>query len=288
MCADVSKEHLSAINSLPGGLWACTSCRVAENDNNNADKNNVTPISRRTPDVKTTSVGQETREQPQVTTLVKSMLTEIQTLRESVEFLSNMVTDFEGKLTKFNELMKSHEAIKQENTQLRKEVSTLSKRVDNMENLHRANNIEIHDIPEKSNENLSEVISKIGAFLGCPLDKNAIDSVFRVQTLNPNKPKNIVVKFTSKTSRDLFLTNAKHMRRNEKFNRGFKLEGLAEKFFINEHLSSATKVLLKETKETAKRNSYKFVWVQNGNILVRKNEASKLIQISKSKDLDQL
>ncbi|KAG5862589.1 hypothetical protein JTB14_035937 [Gonioctena quinquepunctata] len=95
---------------------------------------------------------------------LKSLKSEIQMLRESVDFCSNKVTDFDEKLLKMNEYSEITEKFKMENASMRNDVLELKKQIDNLEYSTRANNVEIHEGPEKNNENLVDV-TKIGRFL---------------------------------------------------------------------------------------------------------------------------
>lgn len=144
----------------------------------------------------------------------------------------------------------------------------------------------MQDIPEKPNENLVTIATKVASMFNFKLETSLIDNIFRVPTQTENKPKNIIIKFLSKLERDRFLSAAKVARKNPANERGFKLDGVSSRFFVNEHLSPQTKLLLKQAKEKAKIKSFKFVWVQNGNILARKAENTKIFLIAKPEDLN--
>ena len=100
--------------------------------------------------------------------------------------------------------------------------------------------------------------------------------------------KNIIIKFLSKIHRYGFLNAAKFAKKIEENRQGFKIPGILERCFVNEHLPPQTKLLLKQTRQKALTNHYKFVWVQNGNVLVRKAENSNIIHISSMDDLGKL
>lgn len=63
----------------------------------------------------------------------------------------------------------------------------------------------------------------------------------------------------------------------------FKIEGISEQLFINEHLTMDNKLLFKETRETIKAKHYKYAWVKDGNIYIRKDDSSRVLQV-KSRD----
>lgn len=57
------------------------------------------------------------------------------------------------------------------------------------------------------------------------------------------------------------------------------------KILINERLTKDKRILFANTRSTAKEKNYKFVWITNSDILIRKDENSKIIQIKSCKDL---
>ncbi|KAG5877989.1 hypothetical protein JTB14_032220 [Gonioctena quinquepunctata] len=158
-----------------------------------------------------------------------------------------------------NEYFKITEKLKMENASMRNDALELKKQIDNLEYTTRSNNIDIYEVPEKNNENLVDVVTKIGRFLNMSLDPDSIDTAFRVPSRAENKPKNIVVKFKFKQSLDYFLTAAKVARKDPHNQRGFNLDGISNRFFINEHLPPKTKMLLKQIREEAKNKNYRFV-----------------------------
>ncbi|KAL3288017.1 hypothetical protein HHI36_002469 [Cryptolaemus montrouzieri] len=116
-----------------------------------------------------------------------------------------------------------------------------------------------------------------------------IDSVYRVQTQNKNKPKNIIINFLTQSVRDNVLAAARAVSRDNHGRRGFSQSEISEGFFVNEHLPPDKKNLLKEVKEKNKEiNKCKYIWVQNSNILARKTDNSKIVYIAKLDDFDSI
>ncbi|KAG5869442.1 hypothetical protein JTB14_025169 [Gonioctena quinquepunctata] len=214
VCSDVSKIQLAAISNLPGGMWACPECRrptgTRTRSHSAVDQGMIMVQADGTADDDVSGVAGNGATSTKISSneFLKSLKSEIQMLRESVDFCSNMVTDFDEKLLKMNEYFKITEKLKMENASMRNDVLELKKQIDNLEYSTRSNNIEIHEVPEKNNENLVDVVTKIGRFLNISLDPDSIDTAFRVPSRAENKPKNIVVKFKFKQSRDYFLTAA--------------------------------------------------------------------------------
>lgn len=61
-----------------------------------------------------------------------------------------------------------------------------------------------------------------------------------------------------------------------------------EKLYINEHLTKKNQTILYETKQNAKKKNFKFVWVRDCKILVRKNETSRIFTIRSLEDMESI
>ena len=286
-CSDVAKNQLSVIN-IPGGRWLCQGCRSGDaGPRARAGSAADSPL-----DLAFSSLDDLRApgfsDPAELPGLLKSIVHEIKLLRTSVEFCSDKISDFEKKLEKLNDYYKLTDTLNRENIILKKQISDLSYRVISLESHTRAKNVELQDIPEKNNENLINVVQKIGDHLRFRVDSSMLDTVFRVPSRSENKPKNIIIKFMSTINRDGFLAAAKALKSQPGNQKGLKIEGISAKFYINEHLAPQTKLLLKQAREQAKTKNIRFVWAQNGNVLARKSEDSKITQINNLDDLDQL
>ncbi|KAL4714120.1 hypothetical protein ACJJTC_008474 [Scirpophaga incertulas] len=56
--------------------------------------------------------------------------------------------------------------------------------------------------------------------------------------------------------------------------------------YVSEHLSPANKSLHAATRMEAKDHNYKFVWVRNGRVFMRKDETSRFIHVGSRGFLD--
>jgi len=61
-----------------------------------------------------------------------------------------------------------------------------------------------------------------------------------------------------------------------------------EKVFINERLTKLKRMLFSQTRLAAKSKKYKFLWLFNSDILVRKNENENIIKFRSSNDIEKL
>lgn len=292
VCCDVNKQHLSLIGTLPGGRWLCGGCRThspAPRRNTRSQKGIAASLSRdddgddgeeladRSGDRSFSSMNAE----------LELLRSEIREMRRSVDFCSNKISDFEDLVRNLKGLNKLVEDLKSENKHLREQMTSLNVKMNAIEQHTKSNSVEIQDIPESKGENLFQIVDCIGNFLGHPLKKEKIDSIVRVPTRVPLKPKHIIVRFVSKLDRDEFLSKAKD-KRLQSNNRCLSIDGISNRFFVNEHLTTTNKILHKKARDAAKEHKYKFVWVQNGNILLRKDDKSKIIQISSEIDISKI
>lgn len=305
ICGDVTKNQLSVIRSLPGTGWSCVSCRARSSAEDDVHLSTPT-LSTASPDRRSQAgraglapnVGLPRDEadcagelpmETDAPAAINRLTLEIRGLRESVNFCSDKISDFEAKIARFGEMINRVSKLEKENESLKKEVSFLSSKINNIEQHNRCNNVEIQNVPEKSNENLLQLMSEIGSQINCPLDPSSLDYITRVPTHIADKPKNIIVRFVSKIRRNDFLAAYKAKRlANGESKAGLRIDGIAERLYVGEHLTINNKLLHKEVRKVARDKDYKYVWTQNGNILIRKTDNSRIIYINNVSDLNKL
>ncbi|CAK1584063.1 unnamed protein product [Parnassius mnemosyne] len=142
----------------------------------------------------------------------------------------------------------------------------------------RQNNIEIHCLPEYRQENLVKTLMQISKVVSFPLTETDIVACNRVQKQNPASkvPKTVICRFVSKLKRDNLLAAVyKYNKSHPKAKLNTKLLGFGDvksAVYISKHLTQANKSLHAATRIWAKEKSYKYVWVRNGRIFVRKDD----------------
>jgi hypothetical protein len=162
-----------------------------------------------------------------------------------------------------------------------------------MEQRQRNANIEIQQVPQRRGENLLDITKKIGEIIGLPIKNDDILACHRVQhqSSQSTRPKNIVVELPSGRYRDNFLQAIKSynkVNKNDKLNIGLIGFESREPFYVGEHLSPFFKALHAKTRQVSKAKNIKYVWVQNGRILTRKNDASPIMEVRDYASLDKL
>lgn len=207
---------------------------------------------------------------------------EIQEMRESMYFMNE----------KFEEAKKGHESSKEaiknlelENLELKKITTDLSDRLNNLEQQSRSNNLEVQCVPENKHENVYNIIMQMARTVKCELNEKDILYCTRIAKYNSssNRPRSIIVQLASTRIRDqLLAATIMYNKSNpqEKLNSShLGYAGQKSPIYVAEHLSPTNRALHAATRIKAKEKSYKYVWVRNGKIFVRKNEGTEYIQI---------
>ncbi|KAJ2948222.1 hypothetical protein O0L34_g10032 [Tuta absoluta] len=230
-----------------------------------------------------------------IRTLVKSQKSQLAKHDEELKRLREF-SDFIGKA--HDDMKSSTESLTEENgkllaqiSELNHEVHYLSDRLNNLDQYLRESNIEIHGVPEFRTEKLSNLINQCATVVGCPLNDDDIVNCTRVakQDVNSKFPRIIVVKFKSVKCRDEFYSAVHRYNKSkpvpsEKLNTALLgIAGDKKPVYIAEHLSPANKSLHAAARKKAKEFGYRFTWVRNGRIYVRKSPESTYILI-KNKD----
>ena len=206
----------------------------------------------------------------------------LQGLEDSVEFMSKEYHDMKVELNQNSEVI--HQLTK-ENVELKASVSDLSVRLNIVEQHSRQDNLEINGIPENQAENLVSTVVQLGKTISCNIEANDISSVSRVKKLDSqsSRPRSIIVKLKNARKRDEVLASVMKFNRvrvTDKLNSShLGYGGAKQPVFVSEHLSPQNKIIHAEARKMAREKKYKYVWVRDGRILVRKEDGARAIQI---------
>lgn len=171
----------------------------------------------------------------------------------------------------------------------------LKLQVDDLEQQLRAQNLEIHCVPENKSENLISTVLQLSRTIGCEIGEEDITHSQRISKAYPqsSRPRSILVKFNNRTNRDKFLHCAAKF---NKANGNCKLDthhlGIAaeppRRIYVVEHLSPSNRALHFAARKRGKDINYKFVWVKGGRVYMRKTESSEFLHIRNSEQLQAL
>lgn len=209
---------------------------------------------------------------------ISEINTEISSLQASIQFQSDS----------YDELRKRvDELARHTSDQTLLSASNLQLRIDSLEQQARQTNIEICNVPERRNENLINIIDAIGTAVRLPLSKGDIVSIHRVPHAQASdRPKNIIAKFSTRIQRDNILAAYRKIKTLKSDQLG--INGTPSTIYLNEHLTLQKKMLFRKTRNAARELRYKYVWIKNSTILVRKEDDSPALAIRGEDDLIKL
>lgn len=161
--------------------------------------------------------------------------------------------------------------LSEENTAIRKKIKSLKsstdRRIDELEQYGRRNNLRIRGIEETTGENVNKIIMDTAKKIGARIDESCIDRAHRVGRPGNDKPRPIIVKFTSYAHRREMWINKKSLR--------------GSTTSMTEDLTRTRATLLYKVNNTYPKKS---VWTSDGVILVKyKDQTLRLVT---EEDLD--
>ncbi|XP_028160227.1 uncharacterized protein LOC114352726 [Ostrinia furnacalis] len=218
-----------------------------------------------------------------IDTRLKAVTDELKDLKTSMNFISEQYEDFAKEM---NSCSSSVKKLKEDSSSMQEMIKDQNNKINQLEQRARMTNLELQCIPENKNENLINLVTRIGEVIGCIIEQDKILYCTRTAKANPSstRPRNVIVQFSSPRVRDSFLAasisyNKKH--KLDKLNTSLLgIGGEKKPIFITEHLSPTNKALHAAARLKARELDFKYVWVKEGRIFMRKDDGSdyKLIK----------
>lgn len=219
---------------------------------------------------------------------LKAIKADIFDLKESITFIGKQYEDLKRTTLDNNTKIAT---LQEENNRLAAELSEIKYKYNQMEQVNRSNNIEIQCVPECKTENLINIVSQLGNSVGCTINDENVLNCTRVAKINPQspRPRAIVVQLSSPRLRDTIVAavwkyNKSHP--DDKLNTSHVgIRGDKKPIFVSEHLSAHSKAIHAAARIAAKDKGYKYVWVRNGRVYMRKTDNSDFKYI---RDIDSI
>ena len=211
---------------------------------------------------------------------LKSLNNLVQSLQESCKSLENKVKE----LSEEKKLMaENHDKTVETICGLRRDLYkehdknlSLQIRIDGLDQKQRERNVRIVGFPEVEERNLkSELIRLVGE---SNLTVDSIESTTRMGRARDDKPRDLVVKFSTKGTRDKFYALRKKTPKDED----------NKKVYINEDLTEDRAKLFFDARRMVKRERLFGTWSQNGNIMVKVKNSDSPVAIQNHQDLASL
>lgn len=222
-------------------------------------------------------------------------------LQRSVSFFSTQYDEFNknfAALEKGNkEILTKMTTLKEENKILTQENKLLKSKMSFLEQRMISNELEINGVPQSENENCQNIFETICEKIKCQIAKTDVIEVRRISPREANNKArkiaapSIVVTLSNHVTcqRVLEARKADLLKQNRDTpaepvslkDIGFSKEG---NFYINERLTAEYRRLFWLARQT-KKIGYKYCWVKNGNIYIRKAENTPFIRITQEEDI---
>lgn len=220
----------------------------------------------------------------------KRVTNKINEMEKSVKFMSEQFEEHK-KLVEENSLKTKQ--LEQNYPKLQKTVSQLKAENSQLNIELRRNNVMFHGIPFTKNENLAEIVQKIGKLIKADIEEQSLDFVFRLPIRNEKNPAPILCRFVTRNRRDAVFHAYRDTVKIQNDGAGVKLSSMnknwiSERCFIGEHIPRDLGDLLYEARQLAKEINFKFVWVRDYKIYMKKTESDRPIRITNYEQLDSL
>ena len=213
---------------------------------------------------------------------MKGLCSLVQSVQETCKVLEKKVKQ----LTEDKQLeAENHEKTLQSITSIRRDLCkehdknvSLKTKIDEMDQKQRDNNVRIVGFPEQDdgdNNINNNLVQLVGA---TDIQPESIVSTTRMGRLKEGRPRDLLVKFSSKTTRDKFYALRKKTPKDDN----------NKKVFINEDLTEPRAKLFYDARRMVKRSKLFGTWSQNGNIMVKVTENDSPLVIYNHQDLASL
>lgn len=160
----------------------------------------------------------------------------------------------------------------------------LQNRLDVLEKKEIGCSLVLSGVPESPQEQLGCVFQQICQCLSVVVDIADIKEISRMKSVvQSTRPRMIFVKLKSISQRNHIIAAR---RRKQSLYANEVLDSLPKvPVFINEYVQPMTLQLLRETREFAKQRQYRYVWIMNGTVCVRKGDGAPVIKIFRSEEI---
>lgn len=207
-------------------------------------------------------------------------------IENSIAFLTSQNEEFRKKIDQLEGKIKED----------RQYITVLEDRIEDLQRSNRKNNIEIKNVPSKSNEtkeHLVDMVISLSQNIGYKIEKSNITDIYRVRGKGEKaKSTPIVVETSSTLLKTGFLKMCKSFNIKNKTKLRAKHLGLCKDeetpIYISEQLTAKGSRLYFLARDLAKSKTYRFCWTAYGKIYVRKDENSPIIHITSEAQVQHL
>lgn len=308
-CAGIAESSYAAMGPAKREKWRCKTCRTQENrsttqsgatSSQNASQGNApTVLAQLQAFGLKLDVLLGLKSSVDTLLMLLAKVDELLSLKPTVERLEAHIQELESKVceisqkynsvlegtaareNKIRELELQHSELRATVTCQTETIQSLREEINSGEQYSRRANLEIHGMPFLAGENLRQSVSDLAANLA--LSNFQTTDILAVHRLpvKPGLTPVVLIKFNSTETRDCWLGARGKLR-------GLAQGAEAQKLYFNENLTKQNRQLFWMVRERAREKHYKFTWIKNGKIFVKKEVSSPLLRVDRMVDLDKI
>jgi hypothetical protein len=210
--------------------------------------------------------------------------------KKSLNFLGNQVDD----LSRFRELAeKGFKILYKRLEGVAKKSDELSDALDDIQEYYQYN-VKLLGVPEcnerETAASSTELCVQLFNGMGVEVKTHDVDIAHRVPHRNAfaTGPKPIVCKFVRRVVKDEVIRQRREASKVKSEALDLSSDASLSNVLLMEHLTPKAQNLLAEAKRFSKQHNFKFCWVKNAKIYLRKNEESRHIFVNNLSDLEGL
>lgn len=211
----------------------------------------------------------------------KMLNSQVDELRKLAEFISTQYDEMKADQDRLNgkikTLRENEICLQRQCDKLSAEIEILQTQHEQAEQYSRRHNIIIEGVPEIPNENIYDTVNKFAVAVDETIVLNQdIQAAHRLPSKHPNRPRPVVVQFSNRQKRDAVLKKSRNRRIQTT---AFTPNVPPSVVFVNEHLTPFYKKLLFEAKKLKTERGFKYIWIANSKILVKKDDGDAAVVI---------
>lgn len=291
-CSKISETNFVKYQNCLDKEWFCGTCsasssRTTRSKNANSPIIAMSPVQKINCEVNNKSEDNNTIEcKSDNTNLLNELnnkmdmiIKQNSELCKKFDLLSEKYIDLE-KCTK--QLISDNKHLKSENIELKNMINNITFKFNDIEQEKLINDVQLSGIPKMQNEDLKKIFLTLCNKVNSDIKDVDIIGIYRKNTkTKANKeelPGPIVIKLSTTAKKIDLLSKCKKIK-------GFDtsiLNADIEKrpFYVGDHVTGPTLFLYAKAKELLNTKKLSFVWIQNGNVLVKRVNNNAVIKIS--------
>ena len=157
----------------------------------------------------------------------------LDTVRRELPLASEGLATAEGRISTLSEQLQNHvQSLKDMEKTLKNSACRFHLEDEHSLQCSMRDSVKIFGVPYNANENTNDIVRRIGISIGVQINEHDISVSHRTGRIRGSSPRPIVVRFTRRDVKHMFI-------RNKKFSRNIKTDddGNSVRVFIDEHLT---------------------------------------------------